>query len=51
VLDGAGHGDLSFLGDKEAGLPWATNQTMGIIVGFLRNSIGNGQPQDAPAVQ
>jgi len=50
VLDGAGHGDLAFLGDKESGLPWATNHTMGIIVGFLRNSIGNGQPQGAPAV-
>jgi len=50
VLDGAGHGDLAFLGDKESGLPWATNRTMGIIVGFLRNSIGDGQPQDAPAV-
>jgi acetyl esterase/lipase len=50
VLDGAGHGDLAFLGDKESGLPWATNHTMGIIVGFLRNSISDGQHQGAPAV-
>ena len=41
VLEGAGHGDLSFLGDSKSGLPWSTNQTMGIIVGFLRSSIGN----------
>jgi acetyl esterase/lipase len=43
VLDGAGHGDLSFLGDRESGLPWSTKQTMGIIVGFLQRSIGSGQ--------
>jgi len=41
VLEGAGHGDLSFLGDSKSGLPWSTNQTMGVIVGFLRSSIGN----------
>jgi acetyl esterase/lipase len=39
VLEGAGHGDLSFLGDAKSGLPWSTNQTMGLIVGFLRSSI------------
>jgi acetyl esterase/lipase len=43
VLDGAGHGDLSFLGDRESGLPWSTKQTMGIIVDFLQRSIGTGQ--------
>jgi acetyl esterase/lipase len=43
VLEGAGHGDLSFLGDSKSGLPWSTNQTMGVIVGFLRTSIGNVQ--------
>jgi acetyl esterase/lipase len=43
VLEGAGHGDLSFLGDSKSGLPWSTNQTMGVIVGFLRGSIGNVQ--------
>jgi acetyl esterase/lipase len=36
VLDGAGHGDLSFLGDSESGLPWSARQTMDIIVDFLR---------------
>jgi acetyl esterase/lipase len=36
VLEGAGHGDLAFMGDLEAGLPWSTRQTMGIIVDFLR---------------
>ncbi len=40
VLEGAGHGDLSFLGDTKAGLPWSTNQTMHIIVDFLDHSIG-----------
>ena len=35
VLDGAGHGDLSFLGDSKSGLPWSTKQAMGIIVDFL----------------
>ena len=43
VLEGAGHGDLSFLGDSKSGLPWSTNQTMGIIVGFLKRSIGDVQ--------
>ena len=41
VIERAGHGDLSFLGDSKSGLPWSTNQTMGIIVGFLRSSIGD----------
>jgi acetyl esterase/lipase len=40
VLEGAGHGDLSFLGDTKAGLLWSTNQTMRIIVDFLHHSIG-----------
>jgi len=43
VLDGAGHGDLSFLGDAKSGLPWSTRQTMGIIVDFLKVSIGGAQ--------
>lgn len=38
VLEGAGHGDLAFMGDFEAGLPWSTRQTMGIIVDFLRST-------------
>ena len=36
VLEGAGHGDLAFMGDFEAGLPWSTRQAMGIIVDFLK---------------
>jgi acetyl esterase/lipase len=44
ILEGAGHGDLAFLGDAKAGLPWSTNQTMGILVDFLTRSIGG--PQD-----
>jgi acetyl esterase/lipase len=36
VLEGAGHGDLAFMGDIEAGLPWSTRQTMGIIIDFLK---------------
>jgi acetyl esterase/lipase len=40
VLEGAGHGDMSFMGDSESGLPWSTKETMGIIVDFLRASIG-----------
>jgi acetyl esterase/lipase len=36
VLEGAGHGDLAFMGDLEAGLPWSTRQTMGIIIDFLK---------------
>lgn len=39
VLDGAGHGDLAFLGDAKSGLPWSTNQTMGIIVAFLKHAL------------
>jgi acetyl esterase/lipase len=41
VLDGAAHGDQSFMGDRESGLPWSTKQTMNIIVAFLNRSIGN----------
>jgi acetyl esterase/lipase len=37
VLEGADHGDLSFLGDTESGLPWSARQTMDIIVDFLRD--------------
>jgi acetyl esterase/lipase len=43
VLEGAGHGDMSFMGDSESGLPWSTKETMGIIVDFLRASIGGGE--------
>jgi acetyl esterase/lipase len=40
VLDGANHGDLAFMGDLNAGLPWSTNQTMKIILEFLKRTIG-----------
>jgi acetyl esterase/lipase len=35
VLAGAKHGDMSFIGDPVAGLPWTTNEVMGDIVAFL----------------
>jgi hypothetical protein len=35
VLLGAGHGDMSFLGDSDSGKPWSTNEAMNLIVGFL----------------
>ena len=35
VLTGAGHGDLGFLGDQEAVLPWTSRETMDLIVEFL----------------
>ena len=41
VLDGAGHGDMSFMGDFQSGLPWSSRQTMGIIVDFLQQTIGS----------
>jgi acetyl esterase/lipase len=39
LLEGAGHGDLSFMGDFESGLPWSSRQTMDIIVDFLRQTL------------
>lgn len=42
VLAGARHGDLSFIGDPVAGLPWTTNEVMGDIVAFLRWSLARG---------
>jgi acetyl esterase/lipase len=35
VVDGAGHGDLSFMGDTQSGLLWSTNKVMSLIVAFL----------------
>ncbi len=43
VLDGAGHGDLSFMGDEKSGLPWSSNQAMGLIVEFLHRSLVSAQ--------
>ena len=35
VLEGAGHGDLSFLGDSKSGLPWSGEpDDREVIVGF-----------------
>ena len=39
VLKGAGHGDMAFTGDLKSGLPWSTNQVMGLIVDFLRRTL------------
>ncbi|HTD74927.1 MAG TPA: alpha/beta hydrolase [Steroidobacteraceae bacterium] len=35
VVDGAAHGDLSFMGDTQSGLLWSTNRVMNLIVDFL----------------
>jgi acetyl esterase/lipase len=40
VLEGANHGDLSFLGDSATGLLWSSTQTMDILVDFFRASLG-----------
>jgi hypothetical protein len=34
---------MSFIGDSESGLPWSAKETMGIIVEFLRTSIGGDE--------
>ena len=41
ILTGAGHGDMSFMGDAKSGLPWSTNQVMGIMVGFLKSTFAS----------
>ena len=40
ILDGADHGDLGFMGDDKAALPWSAKETMGIMVEFLRRNLG-----------
>jgi acetyl esterase/lipase len=35
VVDGAAHGDLTFMGDAQSGLLWSTNQVMNLIITFL----------------
>lgn len=40
VVKGADHGDMSFLGDPEAGIPWSTQKVMGTITSFLGERIG-----------
>jgi acetyl esterase/lipase len=39
VIEGANHGDLGFLGDDKASLPWSTVQTMELIVAFFRDNL------------
>jgi acetyl esterase/lipase len=39
VLTGADHGDLGFLGNAEAGLPWTTRETVDRIVEFLGRTL------------
>jgi acetyl esterase/lipase len=41
MLDGAGHGDLAFLGDEKSGLPWSSKEAMDILVHFLERSLGS----------
>jgi acetyl esterase/lipase len=45
VLKGANHGDMIFMGDSTAGLPWSTNQVMNIMVDFLKHEIGEHRAQ------
>ena len=39
ICIGAGHGDMAFLGNANAGLPWSTNEVMGLIIDFLKNAL------------
>jgi acetyl esterase/lipase len=39
VLSGADHGDLAFLGQPEAVIPWSTRKAMNLIVRFLHEHI------------
>ena len=41
LLQGAGHGDLAFLGDPAAGLPWSTALVMDRTVEWLRGHIAS----------
>ncbi|MFE4372966.1 prolyl oligopeptidase family serine peptidase [Streptomyces sp. NPDC056835] len=40
VLTGADHGDLAFMGDAEAGLPWTTERVVRTMVRFLDERLG-----------
>ncbi|WP_210583351.1 alpha/beta hydrolase [Streptomyces sp. GESEQ-35] len=40
VVKGADHGDMSFVGDPKAGIPWSTQKVMGTITSFLGERIG-----------
>jgi acetyl esterase/lipase len=39
VIQGAGHGDMAFLGDQEAVLPWSSQQVMSVLIDFLRSRL------------
>jgi hypothetical protein len=39
VLTGANHGDLAFLNDPAAALPWSTQEVMNHIVTFLNGHL------------
>jgi acetyl esterase/lipase len=39
VVDGADHGDLAFLGNPKAGLPWTTQELMGHLTDFLATNL------------
>jgi len=30
---------MAFLGNANAGLPWSTNEVMGLIIDFLKNAL------------
>ena len=40
ILEGANNGDLAYMGYKQSGLPWSAQQTMDIIVEFLKHNLG-----------
>jgi acetyl esterase/lipase len=46
VLNGANHGDMPFLGKPGAGIPWSTQEVMGIIVGFLAKRLSSRAAKD-----
>ncbi|MET8832041.1 alpha/beta hydrolase [Streptomyces sp. NPDC004610] len=39
VVQGGNHGDMSFLGDPDAGQQWSTQKVMDVITGFLDKKI------------
>jgi acetyl esterase/lipase len=41
VIKGADHGEMSFLGDLKASVPWSTQKVMGTITGFLHEKLGS----------
>ena len=39
LIKGADHGDLTFIGNAKAALPWSTQKVMGLIVSFLHQHL------------